>query len=98
MSDFDDFDHCQISWKFAKRKHFIFAFHGKILFSLGNLDDTKPPNETFLRITQYHVVPWKSLPLLFYHSYAMITPVTQLSSLASGDKNYESYRARDMKF
>ena len=41
MSNFDDFDSNQISWKLAQRLFFVFAFYSKIFFYLGNQDDSK---------------------------------------------------------
>ena len=41
MSNFDDFDYDQISWKLAQRYSFVIAFYGKIFFFLGNQDDSK---------------------------------------------------------
>ena len=41
MSNFDDFDDDQISWKLAQRKPFVFSCYGKIFFFLGNQEDSK---------------------------------------------------------
>jgi len=41
MSDFDDFDDGQISWKLAQSWPFVFAFYGKIFFFFGNQDGSK---------------------------------------------------------
>ena len=38
MSNFDNFDNDQISWKFAQRWYFVFYFHCKKYFILGSLD------------------------------------------------------------
>ena len=38
MSNFDDFDSHQISWKLAQRWRFVFAFYCKFFFFLGNQD------------------------------------------------------------
>ena len=41
MSNFDDFDSDQISWKLAKREPFVFAFYSKIFLFLGNHYDSE---------------------------------------------------------
>ena len=44
MTNFDNFDNDQISCKIAQRQHFFLLFicmHSKILFFLGNQDDTR---------------------------------------------------------
>ena len=38
MSNFDDFDNDQISWKLAYNQPFVFAFYSKILFFVANQD------------------------------------------------------------
>ena len=41
MSNFDDFDYDQISWRLAQRYFFVLAFYGEILFFHRNQDDSK---------------------------------------------------------
>ena len=41
MSNFDNFDHDQLSWKLAQRYYFAFHFNCKKIFILGSLDKTE---------------------------------------------------------
>ena len=41
MSNFDNFDHDQISWKLAQREYFAFYFNCKKIFILGSLDNAE---------------------------------------------------------
>ena len=36
MSNYDDFDYDQISWKLTQRLPFVIDFYGEILFFFGN--------------------------------------------------------------
>ena len=41
ISNFDDFDINQISWKLAQRSPFIFAFYSKFFFFLRNKEGSR---------------------------------------------------------
>ena len=46
MSNFDDFDNDQISWKLAQRQPFVFAFSSKFFSSLETKEILKMPKKS----------------------------------------------------
>ena len=57
MSNFDDFDIDQISWKPAQRKPFAFAFYSKIFFFLGNQEGSRNTKWNLFKNHPIHTTP-----------------------------------------